>query len=363
MWRSSNPLSWRIADLKHDLSGPKVMSTFSCGGGSSMGYKMAGYHVVAANDIDGKMQDHYEANLRPPDYFLCPVGELSKAAKDGELPDHLYKLDLLDGSPPCSAFSMAGSREKVWGKEKHFREGQSTQVLDDLFFDYLDLLGALRPKASISENVRGMLNGNARGYVTMIAERYKELGYRPQLFLVNAADCGVPQRRERVFFVALRDDIDKPPLQFKPSQKWIPLREAWEDVPPYDLSAPSVNNMKPLWALGPPKDLYPSAEKCWHIMRRGENWSRTRLRSLGVPGHDSNYRAHWDMTVGTFAAANNIWHPDEPRFMTAVEAARISSFPDDYLATSTTMAAYMMGMSVPPKMMQAVSTAVKEQWL
>ena len=101
-----------------------------------MGYKRAGCTIVAANDIDPEMAWHYRTNLAPPSYYLCPIGDLLKK----DLPRELYELDILDGSPPCSTFSMAGSREKSWGKDKHFREGQAKQVLSDLFFDYLDVV-------------------------------------------------------------------------------------------------------------------------------------------------------------------------------------------------------------------------------
>ena len=175
-----NPHAWLLDDLKSiSPNGIKVMSTFACGGGSSMGYKRAGCEVIAANDIDPEMAWHYKLNIKPKHYFLCPINELLTK----ELPPELFELDILDGSPPCSTFSMAGSREKAWGKEKHFREGQAKQVLSDLFFDYLDLVGRLRPKVAIAENVKGMLIGNAKGYTKMVMARFKELGYRPQLFL------------------------------------------------------------------------------------------------------------------------------------------------------------------------------------
>lgn len=219
--------AWNLADLnlipKNRI---KVMSTFACGGGSSMGYKRAGCEVIAANDIDPEMAWHYKLNINPKYYFLCPIGELLEM----ELPEELYNLDILDGSPPCSTFSMAGSREKAWGKEKHFREGQAKQVLSDLFFDYLDLVGKLKPKVAIAENVKGMLIGNAKGYTKKVMERFKELGYRPQLFLLNGADCGVPQRRERVFFVAIRNDIQSQPLKLAPKHRWISSGEATQDL-------------------------------------------------------------------------------------------------------------------------------------
>jgi DNA (cytosine-5)-methyltransferase 1 len=178
--------AWMLSDLKNvPQNGIKVMSTFACGGGSSMGYKRAGCEIVAANDIDPEMAWHYKRNLNPPNYFLCPIRDL--LTKD--LPSELFNLDILDGSPPCSTFSMAGSREEAWGKDKHFREGQAKQVLSDLFFDYLDLVERLKPRVAIAENVKGMILGNAKGYTKMVMARFREIGYRPQLFLLNGADC------------------------------------------------------------------------------------------------------------------------------------------------------------------------------
>ena len=95
---TNNPHAWRLTDLETvPQNGIKVMSTFACGGGSSMGYKRAGCTIVAANDIDPEMAWHYKRNLNPPLYFLCPIGEL--LTKD--LPPELYDLDILDGSQPC----------------------------------------------------------------------------------------------------------------------------------------------------------------------------------------------------------------------------------------------------------------------
>ena len=219
--------AWNLTDIESvPKNGIKIMSTFACGGGSSMGYKRAGCEVIAANDIDPEMAWHYKLNIKPKHYYLCPIRDLMTA----DLPPELFQLDILDGSPPCSTFSMAGSREKSWGKDKHFREGQAKQVLSDLFFDYLDLVGRLKPKVAIAENVKGMIMGNAKGYTKMIMARFKELGYRPQLFLLNAADCGVPQRRERVFFIAVREDIDVPPLKLAPTHRWISTGEATIDL-------------------------------------------------------------------------------------------------------------------------------------
>jgi DNA (cytosine-5)-methyltransferase 1 len=325
------------------------MSTFSCGGGSSMGYKLAGCTIVAANDIDPEMAWHYQHNLHPPLYYLCPVRDLLTA----DLPHELFALDILDGSPPCSTFSTAGIREKGWGKEKHFREGQAKQILSDLFFDYLDLVERLKPKVVIAENVKGMLIGNAKGYTKLVMARLKELGYRPQLFLINAADCGVPQRRERVFFCALRYDLEASPLKLAPQHRWISAGEATADC--QRLTADEQ------------KDTNPSntSLKWWHKTAPGENFKNAVQKAEGRDSLFSWERFH-DKQVSPCLLAtdhdkNHHW--SECRTLTFREWKRLGSFPDDYYAKTDKIGKYMVGMSVPPKMTAVVARAVIDQWL
>jgi len=327
-----NPHAWFLTDsAKVPSNGLKVMSTFSCGGGSSMGYKRAGCEVVAANDIDPEMAYHYKLNLKPKHYFLCPIRDLLTK----ELPNELYNLDILDGSPPCSTFSMVGSREKAWGKDKHFREGQAKQVLSDLFFDYLDLVEHLKPRVAIAENVKGMIQGNAKGYVKMVIERFRAIGYRPQLFLVNAADCGVPQKRERVFFCAIRDDIEAPPLVLKPQHRWVSAGDAVDDL---------CETVKGLYLV--------TAGNERHVL------------AISRPIH-----AVHSQPAPTLTATNNSFDLisfDRKTFKrpwTFAEYKRIGSFPDDYQAKTDKIGKYMIGMSVPPKMTEQVARAVIDQWL
>lgn len=326
---SANPHAWNLTDLKNiKPNGVRVMSTFACGGGSSMGYKLAGCEIVAANDIDPEMARHYKRNLNPPRYYLCPIRELLTA----DLPDELFNLDILDGSPPCSTFSTAGLREKSWGKNKHFREGQATQVLSDLFFDYLDLVERLKPKVAIAENVKGMILGNAKGYTKQVMARFREIGYEPQLFLVNAADCGVPQRRERVFFCAKRKDTTAPALDLSPSEKWVSFREACADLPrrPPSLRLVTAGNQRHT------------------IAGRTTPWSQSQPSPTLVA-----------------TSGNELFDPRTKTFTstTLAEAKRLGSFPDDYEAESEKIGKYMIGMSVPPRMTETVARAVCEQWL
>jgi DNA (cytosine-5)-methyltransferase 1 len=337
--------AWMLADLKDvHPNGIKVMSTFACGGGSSMGYKRAGCEIVAANDIDPEMAWHYKRNLNPPNYYLCPIRDLLTA----DLPPELFELDILDGSPPCSTFSMAGSREKAWGKDKHFREGQAKQVLSDLFFDYLDLVERLKPRVAIAENVKGMILGNAKGYTKMVMARFKDIGYRPQLFLLNAADCGVPQRRERVFFVAIRDDITAPPLKLAPKHRWISAGEATDDLQDLTDHEKSETCIK-RFAIGKEADKLKeggTSDKFFSLVRLDKSKPSPSITAA---------------LSGTSTAS--VIHSTECRNLTFREVKRLGSFPDDYHARTDKIGKYMIGMSVPPKMTEVVARAVIDQWL
>jgi DNA (cytosine-5)-methyltransferase 1 len=341
--------AWSLSNLDAvPKKGIKVMSTFACGGGSSMGYKRAGCTVVAANDIDPEMAWHYKLNIKPKHYFLCPIRDLLTA----DLPPELFALDILDGSPPCSTFSMAGSREAGWGKEKHFREGQAKQVLSDLFFDYLDLVGRLRPKVAIAENVKGMILGNAKGYTKLIMARFKELGYRPQLFLLNAADCGVPQRRERVFFCAVREDVSDKKLELAPQHRWISASEATSDL--QVLTAEEKNETAPSG-----RDL-----KWWHKTKLGDSYSAIIAKEENRVSCFNTIRLNGDLPACTLpSVCDQIQHWSECRRPTFREWKRLGSFPDDYSARTDKIGKYMIGMSVPPKMTEAVARAVCSQWL
>lgn len=342
-----NEHAWNLADLRKPWNGVKVMSTFACGGGSTMGYKRAGCDVIAANDIDPEMAWHYKRNHNPKHYFLCPIRDLLSA----DLPSELFGIDIFDGSPPCSTFSMAGSREDAWGKDKVFREGQAKQVLSDLFFDWIAMVGRLKPKVAIAENVKGMLIGNAKGYTRMVVQELDRIGYRTQVFLVNAADCGVPQRRERVFFVCTRKDLQLPSLVLAPKSRWVSVIEATADVQELTVderkrTSPTPNDLK-WWPKTAPGENYESAVK--RATGKMSLWSHVKLSGVGPS-------PTLTAVEGTFK------HWSECRTLTLREWIRIGSFPDDYQFKDAKIGHYMIGMSVPPKMTEQVARAVCSQW-
>lgn len=258
-----------------EYHGKKVYTTFACGGGSTMGYKLAGYEVIGANDIDPQMEKVYKQNHNPKFYDLCPIKDLLTK----ELPEEYYNLDVLDGSPPCSTFSISGSREKVWKKKKKFREGQAEQELSDLFFDWIALVDKLQPKVAIAENVKGMLIGNAKAYTKLIFKELDKIGYEPQLFLLNAATMGVPQRRERVFFIARRKDLKLPKIDLNFDQRPIPFSE--------------INDV-----TDTEEKITPKYKEYWLEGEQGE----------GIGKFLSTKKLHMDRVSNTITSSGNTYH-------------------------------------------------------
>lgn len=171
-----------------------------------MGYKIAGYDVIGCNEIDPRMMKCYETNHHPQYSYLEDIRDL---VKRNNLPEELYNLDILDGSPPCSTFSMSGLREDAWGKEKKFKEGQKTQVLDTLFFDFIALAKRLKPKVVIAENVKGLLLGNAIDYVRRITKALRKLVITVSIFFLMLLKWEY-LKKENVYSLYVSDMIWEP---------------------------------------------------------------------------------------------------------------------------------------------------------
>lgn len=211
---------WKLSETNFTKDKGKVFSCFACGGGSTMGYKLAGFDVIGFNEIDPRMANIYIKNHQPKYQFVEAIQDF---VKWDEYPEELYHLDILDGSPPCSSFSVAGKREQDWGKKKQFREGQAKQVLDTLFFDFIALAEKLQPKIVIAENVKGLTIGKAKTYLSRILSAFDKAGYRVNNYLLDASKMGVPQRRERVFFVAIRKDLAHKVTDLKLNFDYLPI--------------------------------------------------------------------------------------------------------------------------------------------
>jgi DNA (cytosine-5)-methyltransferase 1 len=320
-----------------------------------MGYKLAGFDVLGCNEIDPKMADAYKTNHNPKYCFVEPI-QTFKLRDD--LPEDLFNLDILDGSPPCSSFSMAGAREDDWGKEKKFREGQTEQVLDTLFFDFIDLAKKLQPKVVVAENVKGLLLGAAKEYVLKIYEAFDEAGYYVNHWLMDASIMGVPQKRERVFFLAMRKDIADPFLESVDMFHIAPKIDLIFNEPkiPFKEFKEEFNNDYPV------SDFYRSL---WEQRKQGDDSFANingRVRGKENTGFGTNF-LYVDNVCGTLTTKKDCYCLfDEPRYLSDFEAKCVGSYPQDY-DFSTNKPQYLIGMSVPPVMTAQVASRIYEQWL
>jgi len=328
------PYKWNLKDgypakgiEKNNLN---VFGTFICGGGSTMGYKLAGFNHLGGVEIDKKVSAVYKLNHNPKYLFTEDIRDFNKRT---DLPDELYNLDILDGSPPCSTFSMAGSREKAWGKEKQFREGQSFQTLDDLVFVYCDTIIKLQPKVFILENVKGIIQGNAKVYSKQIVDKMTKAGYTVQVFCLNAASMGVPQKRERVFFIGHKKELNYPKLILEFNEKGIMFGEISDNN---DVE----QNLSELYLK-----YYDNAKENKPV---GKFMTNKKLCNK-----DTSF---------TLTGQNRHFHPTFKRRINNNEVNIIQTFPLDYNYNGIDHV-YLCAMSVPPVMTAQISHQIYLQWL
>lgn len=343
---------WTLKDSHFTKDKGTVFSCFACGGGSTMGYKLAGFDVIGCNELDPRMMTLYEKNHHPK-YAYCEPIQSFKDRQD--LPAELFELDILDGSPPCSTFSLTGGRESTWGVKKKFREGQQAQVLDTLFFDFIDLAKRLQPKVVIAENVKGLLAGRAIDYVHRIYHDFNAAGYYCQHVLLKASAMGVPQRRERVFFLCLRKDLATPFLAPASLFEELPyINMTFNEKPIYansiiDYNGRELNSpkMRLLWDNRQPND---------------KDQEEANIRLFGKNGNFNQVYIHPNKVCPTLTASSSFLHFDRPLYISRTEIVKIASFPQDY-DFGRSPVQYVCGMSVPPVMMAQVANRIYEQWI
>ncbi len=308
-----------------------------------MGYKLSGYTVVGNCEIDPRMMKIYRENNHPEYSYLMDIRDFLKIP-DEKIPDSLKNLDILDGSPPCSVFSMAGQREDAWNKEKTFREGQAKQRLDDLFLYFIKVAEKLRPRVVIAENVKGLITGNARGWVNMIIKAFGDAGYEVQVFLFNASRMGVPQKRERVFFIARRKDLGLPKIRMEFNSKPIPFKDVRE---PYGRSGGESLAAKLVLKYRKASD------RCLQDINRRVR--RTESGFTSPINHDNE-------PVQTITAGGECYRMCDGLLMTDRDIINCQTFPQDYNFLTENVQ-YVCGMSVPPVMMAKIAEQVYMQWL
>ena len=304
-----------------------------------MGYKLAGFEVVGNCEIDPKMAAVYERNNHPRYTFNMDIRDFNKKE---DYPEELKNLDILDGSPPCSVFSLAGEREHGWNREKKFREGQKEQKLDDLFFYFIETAQKLQPKVVIAENVEGLIRGNARGYVNEIAKRFSQAGYNIQLFLLDASRMGVPQRRKRVFFIGHRKDLSFPKLVLDFNERPITFGE---------VRSPEGVEISD----GKTKELLKRRKKGDVKMSIIAGRETGKATGFTLPIYED------DKVAATLTAGGTCIRFYDAKRVTKQDIINVQTFPQDYDFLNLEPQ-YICGMSVPPVMMANVADQVYHQW-
>jgi DNA (cytosine-5)-methyltransferase 1 len=332
---------WTMADdYPKEKNGLKVFSCFACGGGSTMGYKLAGCDVLGCVEIDPRMNEVYKANHNPKFNFCMDIREFNNIPNE-ELPTELFNLDILDGSPPCTTFSMAGDREDSWGKKKKFREGQAEQTLDDLSFIFIDTVEKLKPKCVVMENVEGLIRGEAWAYVQRIYAHFKEIGYTVKHWLLKGEHMGIPQARHRVFFVTVRNDVAF-------------------DVHHLDMAF----NYEPIF-FGEVKEGVGESAACYDILKKAQPGDRALCDVLlREEGRYSRFNETivWNDKICPTIHNHGFYRGEEKTKCSEEDYRNCSTFPRDYDWCGQS-ASYICGMSVPPVMMKRVVTRLIESGL
>lgn len=333
------PIEWNLSDpLKVKAHNSKVFGTFVCGGGSTMGYKLAGYNHIGGLEFTDHYSSVYKENHKPIFFYKEDIRDFNKR---NDLPDDLYNLDLLDGSPPCAAFSTAGAKEKLWGKKSNYEGIQ--QVKDDLVFVYTDTIKKLRPKIFLLENVSGLLKGNAKSYLKEIIKRVSK-EYNVQIFHLYAASMGIPQIRNRVFIIGHKREYDLPKLElnFKvPKLGFEVTKKYWDHKDNRKFSIEKY-----------------AISKQWDETEVGS--SHKKRFSLAKP-HPKDPSYTITETASVLGAAS-IVHPYQKRKLNTEEVRLLSTFPKDYNFLDINPTS-VMGRSVLPVMMANISYQIYLQWI
>lgn len=342
----STDWKWTMAKDYPEKNGLKVFSCFACGGGSTMGYKLVGCDVIGCNEIDSRMNEIYVKNHHPKYNYLEDIRAFNNR---DDLPEELYNLDILDGSPPCSTFSMAGQREEAWGKKKKFREGQKEQTLDDLLFVFIDTVDKLKPKVAIMENVEGLMLGNAWEYVQKVYKKFHDIGYQVKHWLLKGEMMGIPQTRHRVFFVATRLPFNLDCINMFFNYKEI----TYGEIKSKNGLPLSENRTKTLQLL--------------EGVRYGEKkLSDSCMRLFGKNSFFNSQVLYDENVCPTIRAGSaDYYRYDTKEQISQFDITSAQTFPQDYdfISNSVSNVCYICGMSVPPIMIKRLMTRLIEAGL
>lgn len=319
---------------------PTVISTFAGCGGSSLGYSMAGFRELLAVEWDDNAVQTFKMNFPDVPVYHGDIAKLSVEQVLEMTGLQPGELDVFDGSPPCQGFSTAGQR-----------------IIDDprnqLFREYVRLLQGLKPKVFVMENVSGMVKGKMKLIFAEILRELKASGYKVSARLLNAMYFNVPQSRERMIFIGVREDLGIEPSHPKAESIPFVVKDA--------LLLPGDGLMLP--------EKY---HKVWSATKPGESFGDGNERLTGKqtsfaakkidPLNPSN-----TITKQIMLGLSGLHRWDEPRLLSSRELKMIGSFPIAYSFIGQNsdklkdycLVAMRIGNSVPPLFMRAIAGHIR----
>ncbi len=348
------PYTLDDVEQQRATNGYRAVSTFSGIGGSCFGLELAGFDVTFASEFIAAAQDCYRLN-HPATYLdTRDIRELSADEILNTVGIEQGDLDLFEGSPPCSAFSVLGRGPDGWGKAKAYSGKQ--QVVDDLFFEWTRLLTELQPRMCVAENVPGLIEGPSRGYFNLIMQTIRDAGYYVEANVLDSARLGVPQQRKRLFIVAVRKDLD-PTFEWpKPTHRPWPLRDMLPDVieawAKLDFAKTSGDRRY--------AERVSLSKPCPTIIANGATLWGTG--SWGLRRSTTDHDAPAAVAAVQAAYESTTKRTDTLTRLTITELCNLASFPVDTRFVGTYNQQWeRIGRSVPPLMMRALATQIRRK--
>lgn len=353
----------------------KVVDLFSGAGGTGLGFRQAGFQILGAVEINKYAAKTYEKNLGVK-VNMINIRDLEAQAFREELNLQQSQLDVLVGCPPCQGFSRMQNNKGANHKD------------NDLVLKYLEFVEEFMPRFAVLENVPGLITKpHGRIFYEKLCLGLKELGYKSNEKLVDVADYGVPQHRQRVIVIAGRNGEEPPfpqpthrePRKIENSQMpLLPWFTVWDAIGnnKYPKLKPGENgehNGKYPNHIAP-KTTQRIVEFIRLVPKNGG--SRTDIPKefwlkchLSHKGHSDVYgRAAWNRPSNTITAGclnpskGRFIHPEQDRAFTPREVAALQGFPDDFVFYGKCLQV-QIGNAVPPPLAKAIAQELKHRLL
>lgn len=315
---------------------------FSGAGGLSLGFEMGGFNNVFSVEYDKKIAESYKKNFPTHNLLVKDIQEIT----DDEIItlQHNQEVDVVIGGPPCQGFSLAGRIGRSFVEDKR----------NYLFKEFARVVKIINPKMFVMENVARMISHNKGQTILEIKTEFESLGYNVQYKVLQAADYGVPQKRQRIFIVGTKNKEFNFPT---PIGTTITVKEAIGDLPP--LKSGERSEVPNHFAMNHSSQML---KKMSYI---GDGGNRNQIpEDLRPKTGDIRKYIRYDSqkpSVTVTGDMRKIFHYEQNRALTPRELARLQSFPDSFIFEGNSISIQQqIGNAVPPLLGYAVAKQVKE---